>query len=156
MKECVSQPNWLLMVFFHYQICAYNSCYMNWFPGFSPSTVHQPTHTPAARHYRPTRFCYLGPKGISMMSHGLVRRSFLALAEGFFNFWSCPEFPWSGCSCTIIHPSKTNDVEPEHSDISHAQLVCKGGKIKLIHWGGVLMATRFPSWNSLVPSETAR
>jgi len=48
-----------------------------------------------------------------------------------FGFRSCPEFPGSGCSCTI-HPSKTNDMEPENSDISHAQLVCKGGKIKLI------------------------
>lgn len=111
MKECVSQPNWLLMVFFHYQICAYNSCYMNWFPGFSPSAVHQPTHTPAARHYRPTRFCYLGPKGISMMSHGLVRRSFLALAEGFLISEVVRNFPGAD-AVALYTPQKLTTWNP--------------------------------------------
>lgn len=33
---------------FYYQICAYNSCYMNWFPGFCPSTV-SPAHKFSSR-----------------------------------------------------------------------------------------------------------
>ena len=129
-----------LMIFVHIFLAVWTGSL-----DFVHRLFHQPKNSPAARHCRLTRFCCLGPKGISMMSHGLVRRSLLALASAF-GFWSCSEFPCIGCSCTTplwkLTTSEHRRWTWGYSTCSFSISAlctldtttgfCKGGKLKLI------------------------
>ena len=125
---------------------------------FAHQLFHQPTNSQAARHYRPTRFCYVLLSWPERYIYDVTRPGAekllgtccrLLVSEVVRNF--------PGADAVALYtPQKLTTWNPSTAIFHMHNWVGKGGKIKLIHWRGVLMATRFPSWNSLVPSETAR